>query len=476
MSQQLNELLKHLTREKLEAELYRKSFFEFVKSAFKLLHHGEELTYNWHIEYLCNRLQREGFRLKNKEKREKHLVINVPPRTLKSEMINVFFSVWLWLINPNSSVLSTSYSHTLSLKHSLSARRIIESDWFIARFPEIELSKDENTKSSFSNNYGGVRFATSTGGTATGMGGDVVIIDDPQNPKLARSETERENANRYFNETLRSRLNNPSVGVFIIIMQRLHERDLTGTVLELEPDKWEHICLPAEKSDNITPIELEDNYVDDLLFPDLLTKDVLSGLKVGLGSYGYSGQYLQKPSPDEGGIIKRDWFDIIEEGEDTLGISWDFYIDTAYTNKQENDPSVILVGAKRDNIYYVKKVIKVRQEFPELLNTIVKAAHSYGNSRTKIFIEPKASGLSVAQQLRKQTSLNIIEAKAPENDKISRVNAVSPIIQSKRVKLIDGSWVNDFIDECAVFPNAAHDDQVDCLTMLLQQSKPKILY
>ena len=449
------------TEEKIQAELYKRSFYEFVQDAFKELHNGNELDHNWHIEYLCEELQNEAYRIISGEDREQHLLINVPPRTLKSELVNIFFSVYLWILDDNIQFISSSYSASLSIALSTQARRLIESDWFISIFPDVQISKDENTPN------GGLRYCTSTGGTVTGMGGDVIVIDDPQNPQLARSEVERENANRFFNETLRSRLNNPSKGIFIVIMQRLHENDLTGMLLNLEPENWRHICLPAEVSNFVKPIALKDNYVDGLLFPQRLSAKVLQGFKTGLGSYGYSGQYSQLPSPDEGGIIKREWFKVVKEVPDG---KVDFFLDTAYTAKQENDATAMVACIYDGNDLYIKEVKAVRLEFPELLEEIQRFARSNGyTNQSRIYVEPKASGKSIVQQLKRQTGLNVIEDKPPVQDKVSRVNGVSAIIESGRVNLLEGRYIDSFLDECATFPNGNHDDQVDTLVMALDK-------
>lgn len=224
------------TLTKLKAESYRRSFYRFSLEAFKVLHNGQSMTDNWHIKYICDTVQESVLKVVRGEERDKHLIINVPPRTLKSELINVYLSVWLWIQDDSMKFISTSYAHSLSQSLSVQARRIIESDWFKQHYPDIKITKDENTKTKFTTPNGGLRFCTSTGGTVTGMGADVIVIDDPQNPQEARSDLKRENSNAYFNETLRSRLNNPDVGLFIIIMQRLHEEDLTGTLLKNEPD------------------------------------------------------------------------------------------------------------------------------------------------------------------------------------------------------------------------------------------------
>jgi predicted phage terminase large subunit-like protein len=463
------------TLTKLKAESYKRSFYKFSLEAFKVLHNGQPLVENWHIEYICNELQKEAERIVKREPRNKHLLINVPPRTLKSELVNVFFSVYLWILDDSIQFISSSYSASLSVGLSVQARRLILSDWFQTHFPHIHLSTDEKQKSKFSTPKGGLRYCTSTGGTVTGMGGDVIVIDDPQNPQLARSDIERDNANRFFNQTLRSRLNDPKVGMFIVIMQRLHENDLTGMLLKEDADNWQHICLPAELTENVIPSRLTKFYDDGLLFPQRLSKSVLDSFKIGLGSYGYSGQYMQLPSPADGGMIKRDWFNIINElpkdnNNQPLKMTWDFFLDTAYTNKTYNDATAMIAVSYHNEKLYIKKVEAVRLEFPELIKKITEftSENGYTNS-SRIFIEPKASGKSIVQQLKRNTGLNVIEDKPPTQDKVSRVNSVSAIIQSGRVNLLDGRYIDSFLNECASFPNGNHDDQVDVLVMAIDK-------
>lgn len=431
---------------------------------------------NWHIKLLCDRLQREAERIVSGEPRTKHLLINVPPRTLKSELVNIFFSVYLWVLDDSKQFISSSYSASLSISLSTQARRLIESDWFMSHFPKVKISKDENTKSKYTTPSGGLRYSTSTGGTVTGMGADVIVIDDPQNPQLARSEVERDNANRFFNETLRSRLNNPANGVFIIIMQRLHENDLTGMLLNLEPNEWEHICLPAEESENVIPSTLRRFYKDSLLFPQRLSESVLKGFKIGLGTYGYSGQYMQLPSPADGGILKRDWFkiqrSIFDKRQNEVKLSdltWNFYLDTAYTSKQDNDPSAMMATTFFEGVLYIRNVNSVRYEFPALCKYIPEFAADNGyNHSSKIKVEPKSSGKSVVQQLKQTTGLTILEDKPPTQDKVSRVNGVSPFIESGRVVLLEGQYIDSFLNQCAAFPNGVHDDEVDVLVMAIE--------
>jgi predicted phage terminase large subunit-like protein len=359
------------------------------------------------------------------------------------------------------------------MKLSVKARIVIESDWYKEHFPDVVLSKDNNTKIEYTTTTGGLRYCTSTGGSVTGEGADILLIDDPQNPRLARSEVERENANDFLNESLRSRFDNPQVGMFIIIMQRLHENDNTGMVLDLEPEEWKHICLPAEVSENVRPIHLKENYVDGLLFAKRLSVKILASLRRGLGSYGYSGQYDQLPSPADGGIIKGSWFTIVESIKDRNfnhvpieSLTWDFLFDTAYTAKQENDPSAMGAMTYFEDNLYIRDMDSVRLEFPELVKEIPVFLNRNGYDNGSIgYVEPKASGKSVVQHLKANTSINIVESEAPTMDKVSRANAVAPFIQSGRVFLLKGNWNKPFVDQCNAFPNGTHDDEVDVLIM-----------
>jgi predicted phage terminase large subunit-like protein len=466
----------NLTLQQIQRERLKRSFHLFAKESFKVLHNGQKLIDNWHIKYLCDVLQQEAERIVSHQKRNKHLLINVPPRTLKSELVNVFFSIYLWTLDDSIQFISSSYSSTLSIALSVQARRLILSDWFKNHFPNIKLSVDEKQKTKFSTPNNGLRYATSTGGSITGMGGDVIVIDDPQNPQHARSDKERDNANTFFNETLRSRLNDPEKGMFIVIMQRLHENDLTGMLLELEPNEWEHICLPAEYSENVKPAHLKDFYINGLLFPQRLNYSVLNGFKIGLGSYGYSGQYSQTPSPADGGILKRDWFILRDSIINSKGVVvpyenlvWNFVLDTAYTEKQTNDPTALLAYTYFENNLYIRRVESVWKEFPALCKYIPEFTANYGYTHSsRIKIEPKASGKSVKQQLKQTTGLNVIEDKPPTQDKVSRANAISPFVEAGRCILLEGSWVDSFLNQCASFPNGTHDDEVDCLVMAIE--------
>lgn len=471
-----------MTRERLEqlAEAkwalrrlqLKKSFYQFFIDSFPVITNGENLETNWHIEYLCNVLQSEYERWASGLEKSKDIIINVPPRTLKSSVASVAFPAWCWINSPSMKFIGSSYSSTLSIGLNSKTRRLIESNWYRSQF-DVKLTDDQNAKGHFDLSDGGFRKATSTGGSITGDGGDCIIIDDPLNPVESNSKVQREEANEHFDNTLSTRLNDQKYGFFVVIMQRLHQNDLTGHLIKREPEKWEHICLPAEKSNQVRPIELSEKYVDELLFPQRLNKSVLSDLRVRLGSYNYAGQFKQLPADPEGGILKRAWFKIISYLEfiqvceiNRLTPVWEFYLDTAYTEDKANDPTAILCACEILGTLYVKHVSTRHLEFPELIKYIAEYVGAQGyTTRSRIYVEPKASGKSIVQQLKKSSTLNIIESDPPREDKVTRVTSISAITEAGRIVLIEGNWNDSYLDEICNFPKAEHDDQVDVTVM-----------
>jgi predicted phage terminase large subunit-like protein len=233
-----------------------------------------------------------------------------------------------------------------------------------------------------------------------------------------------------------------------------------------KPVRW--ICLPAEISERVRPADAQNLYRDGLLDPVRMPQPVLDSIKVDLGSYGYAGQFDQAPAPAGGGMVKRDWFPrysgpVVGERK--------FYLDTAYTAKQSGDPSGILGGVRRDGDLLLTSYTSVRLEFPELVRFIPQHIEQNGGSRqATVVVEPKASGLSVIQELRRHTALTVIEDKLPPGDKVTRTAAQSATYEAGRVRLPEfAAWVDGFLDELAVFPAGKHDEAVDCLNGLARR-------
>jgi len=412
-------------QEALEKKLCELSFYEFFKRAWHIIEPSIPLSTNWHHKYLCDILQEEAERITANKPKTKDIVINIPFRSTKSILVTVMFPVWTWIKNPKLRFITASYSADLSIEHATRSRDIITSDWFKNRWGDIfHIKKDQNLKARYENNFMGVRRATSVGGTVTGQGGDFLIVDDPVSPQHSASEIERENANEWYRTTFYSRLNNPLTGVRIVIMQRIHENDLSGFLIGHESRmKYKHICIPAELSKDLKPTALEDNYDENGLFwSDRFSKDILDDYKQALGSYGYAGQLMQTPTPIDSGMIKIDWFKIDNTKYFDEKTVVDFVIDPAYTANEKNDPSALLAYTFRENKWQIIDCINVRKEFPDLIKFIQQWVVKNGyTNRSRIYVEPKASGKSIVQTLKKETGLNVREDKPPSKDKVARV-------------------------------------------------------
>jgi predicted phage terminase large subunit-like protein len=432
----------------------------------------DKFTDNWHIPYLCTELEQIIKKAQAREKKDHDLIINIPPGTSKSTIVTIIADVWTWLQDPSMVMINSSYSSGLSIDHSLKFSTIVHSDLFNDTFQSYfkskygkELKFEKDTEAIITNNFGGSRIATSTGGTITGKHAHIIKRDDPIDPEQAESKAYRDKANRFNDRTLSTRRKDKESTVTITVMQRLHESDTTGNELKKEKKRIKHICLPAEKSDLIKPKELVNNYINGLLDINRLSKSILNDIKIDIGSYGYSGQFMQNPTPEGGGKIKEVWFQFIKERELPY-ITWDLWIDGAYTKNTENDPTGLMIAGVHNNMMYIKHAVSKYMDMPELLKYIDEYSHLHGlTNRSICFIEPKASGLSLIQMLRQDTYLNAIKIKGKliMEGKEARIQTSAPKIESGKVILVEGSWNDDFINQLIGFPNREHDEYVDLI-------------
>ena len=464
---------KALLKFALEKKLCEMSFYEFFKAAWIVVEPAVPLSTNWHHKYICDILQEECERIIAQKPKTKDIIINVPFRSTKSLIVTVMFPVWAWIKSPKLRFITSSYSATLSIELATKSRDIIFSDWFKSRWGDVfHIKKDQNLKERYENNFVGMRRATSVGGTVTGQGGDFLIVDDPLSPQMANSATERDNANEWYRTTFYSRLNQADIGVRIIIMQRVHEDDLSGFLLDRETrTNYRHICIPAtNENSNIKPKSLEKFYNKDtgLFWEDRFSRKILDDYKSALGSYGYAGQLQQTPTPLDSGMIHKDWFKIDRYRVEEAVVN--FVIDPAYTANEKNDPSALLAYTYKNNKWQVIDCINVYKEFPELIKFIPQWVQKNGyTNRSRIYVEPKASGKSIVQTLVRETGLNVKEDKPPTKDKVARVSDVSASLESGRVSLLYGDWNNILLDQLTKFPAAKHDDMVDCLVMAVNK-------
>ena len=450
------------------------SFYEFFKQAWTTVEPAVPLSTNWHHKYICDMLQEECERIIDQKPKTKDIVINIPFRSTKSLLVTVMFPVWAWIKSPKLRFITASYSADLSIEHATKSRDIINSDWFQKRWGEdFHIKKDQNLKARYENNFLGVRRATSVGGTVTGQGGDFLIVDDPVSPQHAASEVERENANEWYRTTFYSRLNQANIGVRIVIMQRIHENDLSGFLISNNSRlRYKHICIPAELSEDLKPKNLKPNYDKDGLFwSDRFSKSILEDYRDALGSYGYAGQLMQTPTPLNSGMIRSEWFkiDLTKNFDDKTVVN--FVIDPAYTANEKNDPSALLAYIYKDNNWQIIDCANVHLEFPQLVKFIPEWVKKNGyTNASRIYVEPKASGKSIVQTLKNDTGLNVVEDKPPSKDKVARVSDISATLESGRVSLLKGEWNEEFLHQLARFPSAKHDDMVDCLVMAVNKN------
>jgi predicted phage terminase large subunit-like protein len=478
----------------LSKELYKRSYFHFYRDAYAQLHPGEQYDENWHAKYICDVLQKEFGRVKcDKLPKGPDIIINIPFRSSKSLICTIIFPVWCWTQDPTTKFICASYAESLSLEHAKKAKDLINSIWFRHIYPDFKLKSE--AASFYETPQGGFRKSIGMKGQITGSGSDFIICDDPQKPSEAASSVERVNTQDFYNGTLYSRLNQPDMGVRIIIMQRLHEEDLSGHLLAKKPHN--HICIPvAIESDKdkelVSPPELikyytslesakdkeEDtnsSYKKLLYWPTRFSQEIIKDFVGSLGEYNAAGQLWQRPAPSEGGILKRKYFTIIEAKDvvrdpDISPIH--FIFDTAYTEKTTNDPTGGIAVFAKDHNIYITNITEVRKAFPQLIDYVKQwvPLNGYQNA-SKVYVEPKASGKSVVDQLKRETQFNMIEIESDfvNKDKVSNAHAIAPVVESGRVFLIKGPWNDQFLDQVSTFPNASHDEFVDCLVYAVDQ-------
>jgi predicted phage terminase large subunit-like protein len=391
----------------------------------------------------------------------KRLIINVPPRYGKTEIAVKMFIAWSLAKRPESKFIHLSYSDSLALDNSSMTKEYINSDSF-QRIWGINLKKDSQSQKKWYTKEGGGVYATASGGAITGFGagtGGAIIIDDPLKPDDALSDIRRSFINNRYNTTIRSRVNDRTVPI-IVIMQRLHEEDLSGYLLNGgSGEDWHHLKLPALDENNVP------------LWPEKHSFDELEAIRQA-DRYTFSGQYLQIPSPPEGGEWRKEWFQTIKRAEMPNDIVFEMYIDGAYTKDTKNDPTGIQISGKSGDNLYIFKSIDKYLEMPELKSFITSFVKSCGVNVTQILVEPKASGKSLVQLLRRETNFNVSELKTNfvRYSKIERARASSPFIEGGRVYLIEDNWNDAFIQQVSTFPNAKHDEHIDVTSYSIERN------
>tara|TARA_S200002703_G_scaffold154568_1_gene157594 strand:- start:6275 stop:7633 length:1359 start_codon:yes stop_codon:yes gene_type:complete len=391
----------------------------------------------------------------------KRLIINIPPRYGKTEIAVKMYISWCLAKNPKSKFIHLSYSDALALDNSSMTREYILSDAF-QKIWQLQLKKDSQSRKKWYTTQGGGVYATASGGAITGFGagnGGAIIIDDPLKPDDALSDVRRGFINNRYNTTIRSRVNDRDVPI-IVIMQRLHEDDLSGYLIDGNSgEQWHHLKLSAIDINNKP------------LWPSKHSFKELESIRQA-DRYTFAGQYMQDPAPDEGGEWRKDWFNIINKAEMPNDIQFEMFIDGAYTKDTRNDPTGIQISGKSNDNLYILKSIDKYLEMPELKSFIVSFVKSCGVHINQILVEPKASGKSLVQLLRRETNYNVSELKTDfvRFSKIERARASSPFIEGGRVYLIKDGWNDAYLQQVGTFPNAKHDEHIDVTAYAIERN------
>lgn len=430
---------------------------EYNKRIFKA-RKGVEMRLNWHQQSVCDALEKVVIG------QTKRLIINIPPRSGKTEMAVVNFIAWCMGNWPDCEFIHATYSKRLATNNTWGARAAVESELHQEIFGKTVFRDDSNAKDEWRTAQGGCVYATGSDGTITGYGagkmrdtfGGAIIIDDPHKAGEALSDTMRQNVIDWFQTTMESRKNSPDTPI-ILIMQRLHEQDLTGWLLGGgNGEKWEHLCIPAEMPNG------------DSFWPIQYPKEMLERLKTS-SAYVYAGQYNQLPAPAGGGIFKDNWWQYysVEPEFEYRSI----YADTAQKTGERNDYSVFQCWGYKDGRAYLIDQLRGKWEAPELLinaRSFWNKHLSLNNGRLRAFnVEDKSSGTGLIQSLKRGDSSNGVPSVPVhgiqrDKDKIVRAMDVAPTIASGLVYLPSNApWLSDFLSESSVFPNGAHDDQLD---------------
>lgn len=431
----------------------------FVKEAWHVLQPETPYVHGWHIDAICGHLEAIS------DGRINRLLINVPPGTMKSLLVSVFWPAWEWTTRPSLSYLTTSYSEGYVKRDSRRMRDLVGSEWYqslwgdkvrLARTAEISF---ENTARGFRE---GKPFASLTGGR-----GDRVIIDDPHSTETAESQTERDNTARIFRESVPTRLNDPVRSAIVVIMQRLHEADISGQILALKLG-YVHLMLPMEFEPEracATSIGFRDPRTADgeLLFPERFPREVVERDKVPMGSYAVAGQFQQRPTPREGGMFKRSWFEGKFIGAAPEGTRWVRHWDLAATAKKTAARTAgVRLGRTPDGKFIVGHVVTTQAEGPDVRKLIKATAESDGRAvEISLPQDPGQAGKVQAADMVAMLAGFVARAEPETGDKAMRAEPFSAQCEAGNVLIVKGAWNEAYLDELCLFPGGSFKDQVD---------------
>lgn len=461
------------------------SLADFVRGAWHTVEPGVDLIWGWHLDAICSHLEAVT------AGRMRRLLVNVPPGHMKSLVVSVFWPAWVWLRRPSWRVLFGSYAQELSTRDSRRCREVIASEWYQTTFrPRWKLKEDQNVKTWFENTAGGLRMALAVGGKGTGFRGDCTVFDDPHNVLEHQSEEKLAKVVHWWDKRMSSRLNDMRSGARVGIMQRVHERDLSGHILER--GGYEHLCLPTRFDAGRpcrTSIFRDPRKRDgELLFPAMFPAEVVAEIEVDLGPYDFNGQHQQNPLPAGHGILKPYWLgfwfpsDMVppapvqvrnEDGEivrcrqrrlpatfDGMVTSWDMAFKDAETGSLVAGSVWAWIGA----MSYMLDLVEGHWDAVRSAAEVAELADVWQGCRAHL-VEDKANGPAVISMLRDR--VEGLTPVSPEGDKLARTHAAAPTIAAGQMWIPHPEvypWVGAFVDQITNFPKWRINDAHDTMT------------
>lgn len=448
---------------KKDYTLVRKSFMEFVRAAWHVIEPSVEYMHNWHIDLIAEHLQSVH------EGKIRRLILNIPPRHMKSLLASVLWPCWMWLDNPSLGMIFCSYEESLSIEHSEIRRMLINSDWY-QQIAGSDMRLVVSSKKKFQNAAGGIMRATSVGGSITGKGGNVIVMDDAMDPNMAWSNAERTSAIRWINQSLMNRLNDKKKDKIVIVMHRLHEDDPVGNA-ESKSKDWVKLSVPCPATETVeyTYPRSKKKIVykeGDLLWPEREGEKEVEEQRVYLGPWAFAAQYQQSPSPLGGGILKRDWFKRYSQADlpnpmMMIVASWDL----TFKDTGDSDVCGHVWGVSEVKRFLLDRV-KRKMTFLETLSAIQALNESWNPDVT--LIEDKANGPAVINVLENKIA-GLVPIDPGKSSKEERCHAISGQAEAGNIYLPqDAEWSEQFLKTVCLFPAGKDTDDVDAMTQAIQ--------